>query len=153
MGIPVTEHVRPVVLLMEQARELIEAAGVKARIYTGTGRRGLEDDIATAVSEGMGQPVAVICYGGSEFANSPRRVLVLSIVVVSAHTRVAPGVPDALEAARAVTAMLDEHQTTATEADGWTVRDVWRVVAEDVLDLSDIDAAAAVQLTVTIEDR
>ena len=153
MGIPVTEFVRPVTTLLEQARDAILAAGVKAEVYTGSSWKKLEDVIGTALVQGGGEPVAIICYAGSEYANDPRRVLLMNIVVVSLHTRVAPGVPDALSAARAITEALDEKTTTEVEADGWTVRDVWHVASEDILDLDKLNAAAAVILTVTVEDR
>jgi len=153
MGIPVTEFVRPVTTLLEQARDAILAAGVKAEVYTGSSWKKLEDVIGTALVQGGGEPVAIVCYAGSEYANDPRRVLLMNIVVVSLHTRVAPGVPDALSAARSITEALDEKTTTETEADGWTVRDVWHVESEDILDLDKLNAAAAVILTVTVEDR
>ena len=153
MGIPVTEFVRPVTTLLEQARDAILAAGVKAEVYTGSSWKKLEDVIGTALVQGGGEPVAIVCYAGSEYANDPRRVLLMNIVVVSLHTRVAPGVPDALSAARAITEALDEKTTTEVEADGWTVRDVWHVESEDILDLDKLNAAAAVILTVTVEDR
>lgn len=152
MGIPVTDYVRPVTAVMEQARDAILAAGVKAEVYTGSSWKKLEENIGTALVQGGGEPVAIVCYAGSEFANSPRRVLLMNIVVVSLHTRAAPGVPDALDAARTITTALDEKQTTATEADGWAVRDKWKVESEDILDLSKLNAAAAVILTVTVED-
>lgn len=153
MGIPVTEFVRPVTTLLEQARDAILAAGVKAEVYTGSSWKKLEDVIGTALVQGGGEPVAIVCYAGSEYANDPRRVLLMNIVVVSLHTRVAPGVPDALSAARAITEALDEKTTTEVEADGWTVRDVWHVASEDILDLDKLNAAAAVILAVTVEDR
>ena len=153
MGIPVTEFVRPVTTLLEQARDAILAAGVKAEVYTGSSWKKLEDVIGTALAQGGGEPVAIVCYAGSEYANDPRRVLLMNIVVVSLHTRVAPGVPDALSAARAITEALDEKATTEEEADGWTVRDVWHVESEDFLDLTKLNAAAAVMLAVTVEDR
>jgi hypothetical protein len=153
MGIPVTEFVRPVTTLLEQARDAILAAGVKAEVYTGSSWKKLEDVIGTALVQGGGEPVAIVCYAGSEYANDPRRVLLMNIVVVSLHTRVAPGVPDALSAARAITEALDEKTTTEVEADGWAVRDVWHVESEDILDLDKLNAAAAVILTVTVEDR
>lgn len=152
MGIPVTEHVRPVTALLEQARDVIIAAGVKAEVYTGSSWKKLEDVIGTVLVQGGGDPVAVVCYAGSEYANHPRRVLLMNIVVVSMHTRVQPGVPDALEAARTITTALDDRQTTEVEADGWTVRDKWSVASEDILDLSKLNAAAAVLLAVTVED-
>jgi len=153
MGIPVTEFVRPVTTLLEQARDAILVAGVKAEVYTGSSWKKLEDVIGTALAQGGGEPVAIVCYAGSEYANDPRRVLLMNIVVVSLHTRVAPGVPDALSAARAITEALDEKTTTEVEADGWTVRDVWHVESEDFLDLTKLNAAAAVMLAVTVEDR
>lgn len=153
MGIPVTEFVRPVTTLLEQARDAILASGVKAEVYTGSSWKKLEDVIGTALVQGGGEPVAIVCYAGSEYANDPRRVLLMNIVVVSLHTRVAPGVPDALSAARTITEALDEKTTTEVEADGWTVRDVWHVASEDILDLDKLNAAAAVILTVTVEDR
>lgn len=153
MGIPVTEFVRPVTTLLEQARDAILAAGVKAEVYTGSSWKKLEDVIGTALVQGGGEPVAIVCYAGSEYANDPRRVLLMNIVVVSLHTQVAPGVPDALSAARTITEALDEKTTTEVEADGWTVRDVWHVESEDILDLDKLNAAAAVILTVTVEDR
>ena len=153
MGIPVTEFVRPVTTLLEQARDAILAAGVKAEVYTGSSWKKLEDVIGTALVQGGGEPVAIVCYAGSEYANDPRRVLLMNIVVVSLHTRVAPGVPDALSAARTITEALDEKTTTEVDADGWTVRDVWHVASEDILDLDKLNAAAAVILAVTVEDR
>ena len=60
---------------------------------------------------------------------------------------------NALDAARAITGALDEKATTEEEADGWTVRDVWHVESEDFLDLTKLNAAAAVMLAVTVEDR
>lgn len=153
MGIPVTEFVRPVTTLLEQARDAILAAGVKAEVYTGSSWKKLEDVIGTALVQGGGEPVAIVCYAGSEYANDPRRVLLMNIVVVSLHTQVAPGVPDALAAARTITEALDEKTTTELEADGWTVRDVWHVASEDILDLDKLNAAAAVILAVTVEDR
>ncbi len=153
MGIPVTEFVRPVTTLLEQARDAILAAGVKAEVYTGSSWKRLEDTIGTALVQGGSKPVAIVCYAGSEYANDPRRVLLMNIVVVSLHTRVAPGVMNALDAARAITGALDEKATTEEEADGWTVRDVWHVESEDFLDLTKLNAAAAVMLAVTVEDR
>lgn len=152
MGIPVTEHVRPVTVLLAQARDAIIAAGVQAEVYTGSSWKKLEDIIGTVLVQGGGDPVAVVCYAGSEYANNPRRVALLNIVVVSMHTAVAPGVPDALGAARTITTTLDDKQTTDIEADGWHVRDKWQVVSEDILDLSKLNAAAAVMLAVTVED-
>lgn len=152
MGIPVTEFVRPVTALLEQARDAILAAGVRAEVYAGSSWTKLEDVIGTALVQGGGDPVAIVCYAGSEFANDPRRVLLMNIVVVSMHTQAAPGVPDALDAARTITTALDEKQTAATEAGGWAVRDKWKVESEDILDLSKLNAAAAVILTVTVED-
>ena len=152
MSIPVTEHVRPVTTVLEQACNAILAVGVQAEVYTGSSWKRLEDNIGAALTQSAGKPIAFVCYAGSEYANHPRRVLLLSIVVVSLHTQVAPGVPDALDAARTITEALDERQTTDTEADGWNVRDKWQVVSEDILDLDKLNAAAAVALTVTIED-
>ena len=153
MGIPVTDFVRPVTTVMEQACDAIVAAGVRAEVYAGSSWKKLEDVIGTALVQGGGEPVAIVCYAGSEYANDPRRVLLMNIVVVSMHTQVAPGVPDALAAARAITEALDEKTTTELEADGWAVKDVWRVASEDILDLSKLNAAAAVILAVTVEDR
>ncbi len=152
-GIPVTEFVRPVEAVLEQAAAAIRAAGVKAQVYTGSSWKRLEDTVGTALVQGDGKPVAIVCYAGSEYANDPRRVLLMNIVVVSLHTRAAPGVMNALDAARAITEALDEKVTTEEEADGWTVRDVWHVESEDFLDLTKLNAAAAVMLAVTVEDR
>jgi hypothetical protein len=152
-GIPVTDFVRPVATLLEQARAAIEAAGVMAQVYGGSSWKHLEAHIGTALTRGAGKPVAIVCYGGSEYANSPRRALLLSIVIVSVHTRVSPGAPDALDAARLITAALDEKQTDGSEADGWTVRDKWTVLSEDIMDLSKLNAAAAVLLTVEVADN
>lgn len=152
-GIPVTEFVRPVEAVLEQAAAAIRAAGIKAQVYTGSSWKRLEDTIGTALVQGDSKPVAIVCYAGSEYANDPCRVLLMNIVVVSLHTRVAPGVMNALDAARAITGALDEKVTTEEEADGWTVRDVWHVESEDFLDLTKLNAAAAVMLAVTVEDR
>ena len=89
-GIPVTEFVRPVEAVLEQAAAAIRAAGIKAHVYTGSSWKRLEDTIGTALVQGDSKPVAIVCYAGSEYANDPRRVLLMNIVVVSLHTRVAP---------------------------------------------------------------
>jgi hypothetical protein len=152
-GIPVPDFDRPVEAVLELAAAAIRAAGIKAQVYTGSSWKRLEDTIGTALVQGDSKPVAIVCYAGSEYANDPRRVLLMNIVVVSLHTRVAPGVMNALDAARAITGALDEKVTTEEEADGWTVRDVWHVESEDFLDLTKLNAAAAVMLAVTVEDR
>lgn len=151
MSDPVTNSTRPVTALLSQAADACTQAGVPGRVYTGTTYKGLAQVIPTILAESKGSPAAVVCYGGSVYANSPRRTSAIIILVVQGHTRVAPGTLTALEAANSITASLDD---TITEdiAGEYPITDKWRQTSEDVVDLEGLDSAACIMLTFNVED-
>jgi len=148
---PVTLYVRPVAAVMEQLRSLCEGAGVPAEIYEGTTAEGLAERIPYALQRTGGDPVAIVCYAGSTFANSPRRTAVFYVMVLSADTRPSAGTPGAIEAAWLVQSAVDRLVTQETDG-GYPVTDIFKVTAETAVDIPDAGAACAVQLEITQED-
>jgi hypothetical protein len=151
MAIPVTEHVRPVKKLLDQAWDACIAAGVPAQVYTGTTYKGLAAEIPSLLVQSRGEPAAVVCYGGSTYGNDPRRLTVVSILVVQGHTRVAPGTMDAIEAAEKIIAALDDQVYQETDGE-WPITDHWRIASDEVIDIEGLDAAACILVNFNVED-
>lgn len=151
MAIPATEFVRPVKKLLEQAQEACVAAGVPAQIYTGTTYQGLAAVIPSLLVQSKGEPVAVVCYGGSTYGNKPRRLSVISILVLQGHTRAVSGTLDAIGAAEKIVAELDDQVYQDTDGE-WPITDHWRVASDEVLDIEDFQAAACVLVNFNVED-
>ncbi|OQB30310.1 MAG: hypothetical protein BWY07_02639 [Candidatus Hydrogenedentes bacterium ADurb.Bin170] len=151
MAIPATDYVRPVKELLEQARDACISAGVPAQIYTGTTYQGLASVIPSLLVQSKGEPVGVVCYGGSTYGNKPRRLSVISILVLQGHTRVSSGTLDAIEAAEKIIAGLDDqiYQETAGE---WPITDHWRIASDEVIDIEGLDAAACILVNFNVED-
>lgn len=151
MANPVTDVVRPVLSLLEYAASACTAAGVASKVFTGTTYAGLAREIPTLLVESRGNPIVVVCYGGSRYGNAPRRIARVSLIVVQGHTRVAPGVHTALTAAGLVTAVLDDviYQDTVGED---IITEKWKLMDEDVIDLDGLDTTAGVLLTFNVED-
>ena len=151
MAIPATDYVRPVKELLEQARDACISAGVPAQIYTGTTYKGLAAVIPSLLVQSKGDPVAVVCYGGSNYGNKPRRESTISILVLQGHTRVSSGTMDAIEAAEKIIAGLDDQ--IYQEVDGeWPITDHWRIASDEVIDIEGLDAAACILVNFNVED-
>lgn len=148
---PVTDHVRPVAAILEQLRSLCEGAGVPAEIYEGTTAEGLAARIPYALQRTAGAPVAVVCYAGSSYANSPRRTSTFFVMVLSADTSPSAGTPGAIEASWAIQRATDRLVTQEVHG-GYPVTDIFKVTAETAVDIPDAGAACAVQLELTLED-
>ena len=87
MANPVTEVTRPVLSLLDYAKDACIAAGVPSRVYTGTTYAGLAESLPALLVESKGKPCAVVCYSGSKYGNAPRRVSSVAILVIQGHTR------------------------------------------------------------------
>lgn len=146
-----TRYLRAPREIMEQMRSLSEAAGVPSCVYDGTNMDDLTQRLSTILVQSGGGPAAVVCYAGSSFSDSPRRVARFSVLVVSAETRVAPGIPCAMDAAWAVEDALDGLVTRAGEA-GSRTTDVMRAESDDAIQLKDDGIACAVVVSVTVTD-
>lgn len=151
MAIPATDYVRPVGKLLEQAQAACVSAGIPAQIYTGTTYQGLASVIPSLLVQSKGEPVAVVCYGGSTYGNKPRRLSVISILVLQGHTRVASGTLDAIEAAEKIIAELDDQIYQETDGE-WPITDHWRIASDEVIDIDGLDAAACVLINFNVED-
>lgn len=151
MAIPATDYVRPVKKLLEQARDACISAGVPAQIYTGTTYQGLAAVIPSLLVQSNGEPVAVVCYGGSTYGNKPRRLSVISILVLQGHTRVSSGTLDAIEAAEKIYAGLDDQIYQETDGE-WPITDHWRIASDEVIDIEGLDAAACILVNFNVED-
>lgn len=151
MAIPATDYVRPVKKLLEQARDACISAGVPAQIYTGTTYQGLAAVIPSLLVQSKGDPIAVVCYGGSTYGNKPRRLSVVSILVLQGHTRVASGTLDAISAAEKIVAELDDQIYQDTDGE-WPITDHWRISSDEVIDIEDLQAAACVLVNFNVED-
>lgn len=151
MAIPATEFVRPVKKLLEQARDACISAGVPAQIYTGTTYQGLAAVIPSLLVQSKGEPVAVVCYGGSNYGNKPRRQTVISILVLQGHTRASSGTLDAIAAAELIIAELDDQVYQETSGE-WPITDHWRIASDEVIDIEGLDAAACVLINFNVED-
>lgn len=151
MGIPVTEHVRKIPEALEQARQVCETCGVHAVVSTGTTAQTLLEQCAAVLTQSGGGPAAVVAYGGSDFANKPRRTSEIDIFVLAAHTRVRPAFDLVYEAAWEITEQLDDYVTQDGDGD-WPITDRWKLRVEQAMDLGSAKAAAAILLQFDLED-
>ncbi len=151
MGIPVTEHVRPIAAILEQARQACERRKVKAAISDGTTADTLLEQCATLLTQSGGGPCAVIAYGGSDFANKPRRTSEIDIFVFAVHTPVRPAFGLVEDAAWGITEELDDLVTQEVSG-GYPITDRWKLRSEQAMDLGAIKAAAAILLQFDLED-
>ena len=151
MANPVTEVTRPVLSLLDYAKDACIAAGVPARVYTGTTYAGLAESLPALLVESKGNPCAVVCYSGSKYGNAPRRVSSVAILVIQGHTRALSGTATALEAAHDIIEKLDDviYQDVAGD---YPITDHWRLDEDEVVDIEGIDAAACVVLNFNVED-
>ncbi|NLG58593.1 MAG: hypothetical protein GX538_00305 [Gammaproteobacteria bacterium] len=146
-----TEVTRPVLDLLDYAKDACIAAGVPARVYTGTTYAGLAETLPALLVESKGKPCAVVCYSGSKYGNAPRRVSSVAILVIQGHTRALSGTATALEAAHDIIEKLDDviYQDVAG---GYPITDHWRLDEDEVVDIDGINAAACVVLNFNVED-
>ncbi len=151
MSDPVTNHVRPIKDLLQQAAALCESLTLVTRIFQGTVYDDLAAECASILTESGGEPAAVIAYGGSDFGDHPRRVSEIDIIVLAARTRVNTPAFDILEKTQDITAALDDTITQETE-DGWPITDRWKLSSEQSMNLKGAKAAAAVILSFDVED-
>ena len=149
-GIPVTMIVRPAAALLEQAAAACEAAGVQAKVYTGTTYSGLGRQIPGLLTQSGGAPIAIVCYGGSEYGKKPRRLSSVVVVVVQGHTRAAPGGLTAIDAAGKIVDQLDDSIYQDTGGD-CIITEHWRAASDEPIDIEGLEAAA-VLLTFEVED-
>lgn len=151
MANPVTDTTRPIANLLDQAAAACNEAGVPGKVYTGTTYAGLATMLPGLLVESQGRPCAVVVYGGSTYANKPRRTSAIKILIIQGHTRVAPGTAQAIESAQAVIAALDDVIYQDVVGD-YPITDHWRVAEDEVVDLEGLESAACVVVTFNVED-
>ncbi len=151
MANPVTDVTRPIVSILQQAADACNEVGVPTRVYSGTSYSGLASEIPSLMVEAKGAPAAVVCYGGSEYGNSPRRTSRVVVLIIQGHTRVSPGALTALTAAETIIAALDDqvYQNVVGE---YLITDKWSVADDEAIDIDGIEAAACVVVTFNVED-
>lgn len=148
---PVTDAVRPIADLLQQAKEACDAAGVPGTVYVGTSYRDLAKTIPTAMTTSAGRPCAIVCYGGSVYGKKPRRTSAIVILVLQGHTKASPGVATAISAAEAIVASLDDVIYQDTDGE-YPITDKWAVAEDEVVDLDGLESAACIMLTFNVED-
>ncbi len=151
MGIPVTEHVRPIPAILEQACKACADSGVYAEVSGGTTAQTLMEQCATILTKAGGNAVAVVCYGGSDYGNQPRRTSEIDIFVLAMNTKVRPAFDIIAEAARDITAALDDLVTQECSG-GYPITDRWKLRSDQAMDLGATKAAAAILLQFDLED-
>ena len=148
---PYTEFSRPQKAVIAEAVSLIEEAGVPSVPFFGTSFEALARLASERLVKSQGAATSVVCYGGSRFALSPRVEQTVSVLILSADTRVRDGLLDALDASRVVGAALDDHVTETSGEDGYAHLDKWEASSEEVLDVASSHAAAAILMTFTVK--
>lgn len=148
---PVTLYTRPVRVIMEQIASLINGIGISAEVYDGTNLDDLTTRLASFLTRTKGKPAVIVCYGGSSFANFPRRTSVINCVIVSCDTRPAAGMPGALDASWKIAEILDKGISKTTKGES-TISDLIEVNSEQTVQLKNAGAGCALILQLTVKD-
>jgi len=148
---PVTLYVRSISDIMEQMRGIIAGLNIPVSVYTGTNLDDLTKKVSTVLTQSAGQPAAIICYGGSQFGNHPRRISRINIVLVSSDTRVSAGLPSSIGKAWEIEGALDRLVTTDTSGE-CPLTDLFEVEGEDTIQLKDAGASCAIVIEIRVSD-
>ena len=148
---PVTVHVRPMQAVLEQAAAICRECGVVTAISPDTTAKTLVEKCAAILNASGGEPAAVICYGGSDYGNSPRRTSAIDIFLLAAQTRVRPAMDAILAASWEIIGRLDDL-VTQDVAGEWPITDKWKLRSDEAVDLGGTGAAAALLLAFDLED-
>ena len=151
MANPVTDTVRKFSKLLAYAKTVSISAGVPAEVYAGTTYQGMADLIPALLVQSQGQPCAIVCYGGSEYGNSPRRISTINIIVLQGHTRAVSGTMTVLKAAEDIIAKLDDVIYEDVEGD-YPITEKWKIASDELVDIDGLQAAACIVLSFTVED-
>lgn len=148
---PVTVHVRPMQAVLEQAADICRQCGVVTAISPDTTKKTLIEKCAAILNASGGEPAAVICYGGSDYTNSPRRTSEIDIFLLAAQTKVRPAMEAILAASWEIISKLDDL-ITEDVAGEWPITDKWKLKSDEAVDLGGTGAAAALLLAFDLED-
>ena len=151
MADPVTVHVRPIPQVLAQAADIIRSCGVVALISPDTTAKTIVEKCAAVLNQSGGEPAAVICYGGSDYANAPRRTSEIDIFLLAAQTKVRPAMEAILTASWAIIGKIDDLVTQDTAGE-WPITDRWKLRSDEAIDLGGTGAAAALLLAFDLED-
>jgi hypothetical protein len=151
MANPVTDTTRRFSRLLAHAKAASISAGVPAEVYAGSTYQGMADLIPALLVQSQGRPCAIVCYGGSEYGNSPRRISTVNIVVLQGHTRAVSGALTVLGAAEDIIARLDDVIYQDVEGD-YPITEKWRIASDELVDIEGLEAACMV-LSFTVEDH
>lgn len=149
---PVTLHVRPIRVIMDQIAAIIQNVPFPAEVYDGTNLDDLTTRLASFLTRTRGKPAAIVCYGGSTFDNFPRRTSIVNVVIVSCDTRPTHGMPGALDASWQIAAALDHGVSEQRRKDDPPISDLITVSGEETVQLKNSGAACAIILQLTIKD-
>ena len=148
---PVTVHTRPIKEVLKQAADICQSCGVIAEVSPDTTKKTLIEKCAAILNASGGEPAAVICYGGSDYANSPRRTSEIDIFLLAAQTKVRPAMEAILAASWEIIGKLDDL-ITEDVAGEWPITDKWKLKSDEAVDLGGTGAAAALMLAFDLED-
>ena len=148
---PVTLYVRPIRVIMDQIAQLINGIGISAEVYDGTNLDDLTTRLASFLTRTKGKPAVIVCYGGSSFANFPRRTSLINCVIVSCDTRPTAGMPGALEASWKIAEILDKGISRQKDGES-TISDLIEVSSEETVQLKNAGAGCALILQLTVKD-